>query len=166
MLNQNYIKSLFDYKDGKLFWRVSRSRRIKPGDEAGYTRKDNGRRIVNLDGKLQFTHRLIFMLHHGWLPNEVDHIDGDPSNNKIENLRAVTRAQNQWNSRLRADNTSGVKGVCWYPPTKKWTAQIRVNGVRKRIGYYATIDEAADAIRQAQICFHGEFAKHQELKDG
>ena len=165
MLEQNYIKSLFDYKDGKLFWRISRSRRVKPGDEAGYTRKDNGRRIVNVDGKLQFSHRLIFMLHHGWAPDEIDHIDGDAANNRIENLRPASRAQNQWNSRLRKDNTSGVKGVVWYAPTKKWTAQIKANGKRKRLGYYNTREDAADAIRNAQHMFHGDYARYEELKD-
>jgi hypothetical protein len=166
MLTKEYIQSLFTYDDGRLLWRVSRSRRVKLGQEAGYARKDTGRRVVNVDNRLHYAHRLIFLLHHGWLPEEVDHIDGDPANNRIENLRAATHAQNQWNSARRCDNTSGVKGVCWYPQTRKWTAQIRANGKRKRLGYYPTIEAAAEAIRTAQKHLHGEFAKYQELKSG
>ena len=166
MLTQDYVNSLFVYDEGILRWRVSKSRRVKIGQEAGYTRKDNGRRVVNVDNKLRYAHRLIFLMHHGWLPGEVDHIDGDPANNQVENLRAATRSENQWNSKLRSDNTSGVKGVCWYPITQKWTAQIRFNGKRKRLGYYSTISEAAAAIRQAQLDFHGSFARYEELKNG
>ena len=157
---------LFTYDEGKLLWRVSRSRRVCVGDEAGYARKDNGRRVISVDGKLHFAHRLIFLLHHGWGPNEIDHIDGDPTNNRIENLREASRAQNQWNSRLRKDNTSGIKGVTWYPATKKWAAQIRVNGARKRLGYYLTKSDAAAAMQEAQAAFHGSYARHEELKSG
>ena len=165
MLTQQYVSELFSYREGKLFWRVSRSHKIRIGDEAGYTRKDNGRRIVSVDGKLMYTHRLVFLLHNGWLPDEIDHKDNDASNNRIENLRAATRAENQWNTRKRADNSSGVKNVVWYAPTKRWTAQIRVNGQRKRLGYFRNIEDAAAAVNAAQKAMHGTFANTGELKN-
>jgi len=165
-MTQDYVKELFTYCDGVLRWRVSRSNRTRVGSAAGYCRSDNGRCVINVDGKLMFAHRLIFLFHHGWLPDEIDHIDTDPTNNRIENLRSATRAQNQWNARKRKDNTSGVKGVSWYAPTKRWTAQIRVNGQRKRLGYFSTIDAAAAAIAAAQRDSHGEFANHGVLKNG
>jgi hypothetical protein len=151
MLTQDYLKQLFTYDNGKLFWRVSRTNSVRIGNEAGSTRNDNGRRIINLDGKVVYAHRMIFLFHHGWLPAEIDHIDRNPSNNRIENLRSVTRAENQRNTGLRKDNTSGVKGVCWYEPTKRWTAQIRINGVRKRLGYFKNLEEAAAVMDSAYL---------------
>jgi len=112
-----------------------------------------------------YTHRLVFLLHNGWLPDEIDHKDNDASNNRIENLRAATRAENQWNTRKRADNSSGVKNVVWYAPTKRWTAQIRVNGQRKRLGYFRNIEDAAAAVNAAQKAMHGTFANTGELKN-
>lgn len=164
MLTKEYVSRLFTYRDGILHWKGTRSSRVCAGDVAGHFRKDNGRCVIRVGGKLLYAHRLIFLLHHGWLPAEIDHIDRNPANNRIENLRAVTRAQNQWNSCLRIDNTSGIKNVCWYAPTQKWAAQIRVNGKRKRLGYFNDVLSATKAIAAAQAELHGVFANFEELK--
>ena len=164
MVTQKYLAELFVYRDGVLYWRISRTNRVRAGSAAGCCRRDNGRCVITLDGKHTYAHRLIFMLHHGWTPDEIDHIDQDPANNRIENLRAATRAQNQSNSRRRKDNSSGIKNVCWYAPTKKWTAQAYVNGRRKRLGYFEDKFAAAAAVAKAQRAQYGEFASPGELK--
>ena len=80
-------------------------------------------------------------------------------NNNIENLRAATRSQNQFNSKLRKDSSSGIKGVIWDKSKQKWGVKIKVNGVRHSFGQFYDIDYAkfiADAMRYK---FHGEFAR-------
>ena len=91
--------------------------------------------------KYFFIHRLIAL---AFIPNpeeklEIDHIDNDPSNNKIENLRWATRQENIWNRRIPSDNKSGIKGVSWCNQTQKWRAQIHVDGITVHLGRYNTI---------------------------
>jgi hypothetical protein len=89
----------------------------------------------------------------------VDHINGDGLDNRRSNLRLATKAQNQRNQRLRRDNKSGFKGVCWDNRAKKWRALIRFNGKQKTLGYFDTPEEAYEAYCAAAIELHGEFAR-------
>lgn len=91
--------------------------------------------LIRIDKKPYYAHRLAFLYLYGFLPKEVDHIDGDPSNNKISNLRAANRSMNMKNLCRNSVNTSGITGVCWDKARKKWIASIQVNGAsvyRKR----------------------------------
>lgn len=97
-LTQNYLKELFDYRNGNLYWKVRKSYRIKIGDIGGYVRKD-GYRHVGIDDKDYKSHRLIFLYHHGYLPKSLDHIDGNKSNNDIDNLRCATNQENAMNQK-------------------------------------------------------------------
>ena len=90
---------------------------------------------------------------------EVDHIDGNSLNNQKSNLRPCTRSQNQWNSRLNSNNTSGVKGVSWYKKRSLWVAHIGVLGKRKTLGYFDEKEAAALAYDNAARSLFGEFAK-------
>jgi len=158
MITQSALKDLFDYKDGDLYWKVSPSKQIKIGAKAGNT-KSNGYLRVGINYKQYSLHRLIFMMHHGYLPKEVDHIDNNPANNCIENLREANRFQNTQNAIKRKDCSSRVKGVCWKKSHKKWVVQLQVNGKRKSFGYYNDIEYAkfvADAMRYK---YHKEFSK-------
>lgn len=85
-LTQECVRSLFDYRDGELYWKVSRGNGMKIGDLAGTVRTD-GYRSIQINGKLYLAHRLIFLYHYGYIPKEIDHIDSNPSNNNISNLR-------------------------------------------------------------------------------
>lgn len=76
---------------------------------------------------------------------EIDHINNDLSNNKIENLRWATRQENSRNTKVRSDNASGVKGVYWDKRNKKWDASIRIDGITVHLGLFDTIEEATIA---------------------
>jgi hypothetical protein len=153
-MNQR-IFELFDYQDGKLLWRVSRGR-IRAGDEAGAV-IPNGRLYVQFDGKKYLVHRVIWFLHHGECPQFLDHIDGNPLNNRIENLRAATKAQNAMNRRVRADSSTGIKGIT--PKGKRFGACIYVDGAAKYLGTFDSADLAQAAYAAAANKHFKEFAR-------
>jgi hypothetical protein len=155
-LTQEYLLSVFEYRDGELYWKVDR-RKTKVGQKAG-RRKANGYCEVRLDNKLQGTHRLIFLMTHGYLPSMVDHIDGNPSNNLIENLRGATSSQNQMNSKLPANNKSGFKGI-YMSKHGKWIVQCVKDGVNHRAGSFSDIRAAAEAMIKLREELHGEFSR-------
>ena len=107
-------------------------------------------------------HRMVFERTHGKKPKgmQIDHINGNILDNRIENLRIATCAENQWNAKTRVDNKSGVKGVCWHKETQKWYAQIKHNKVLHYLGVYSTIEEAKKVVQKKREELHGEFARH------
>jgi hypothetical protein len=105
-------------------------------------------------------HRIVFLLNHGYLPEIVDHIDGNPSNNKIENLRAADKSTNAMNRPARSDSKTGIKNVCWSKAHKKWVVNININKRKTQIGYFKDIELAELVAIEARDKFHGEFAKH------
>ena len=88
---------------------------------------------------------------------EIDHINGDRSDDRIENLRLATRQQQQWNIQATASNTSGYKGVSYYKRTGKWRAYIQVNNKQKSLGYFCTKENAYLAYTEAAKQLHGKF---------
>jgi hypothetical protein len=159
-LTQALANELFEYSDGVLYWKVARcNNRIKAGDRAGRL-SWQGYWETGINGKKYGNHRLIFLMKNGYLPSLIDHIDGNPKNNLIENLREATYEQNNHNAKLHIGNTSGVKGVHWHKRSKKWLARVGVSGRRTHVGYYSTIEEASKAVQEAREKLHGEFANH------
>jgi hypothetical protein len=93
-------------------------------------------------------HRVIWALVHGeWPADQIDHINGDPSDNRICNLRSVSNAENSRNSARPINNTSGVRGVYWHQSKNKWRARI---GKNISLGYFADFDEAVAARKAAE----------------
>jgi len=158
MITQEELKELFNYKDGCFYWKNTGKGR-KKSKSAGYN-SVRGYNRLGIHGISYMTHRLIFLYHHGYLPKYIDHIDNNPSNNRIENLRECTVSQNGCNSRNASNNTSGVKGVYWHKIHKKWLARIQVNGKRMIVGYFNAIEDAKASIDAARIKHHKEFARH------
>ena len=157
-LTHQQVLDMFSYADGKLYWRKKTSRKTVVGCEAGTLRKTDGYRQVMIDRRLYRTHRLVYLYHFGNMPEIVDHINRDVSDNRIENLRAATRTENAYNSKLRPDNTSGVKGVTWCKNKRKWVARIYVNRSCINLGRFVDMTEAVKAVTAARTKHHGAFA--------
>ena len=152
------VLTRFEYRDGALFYRrVIGSMKI--GRKAGSVNSRNYYH-VEIKSKNFLVHRLIFLMHKGFLPEFIDHIDGNKQNNCIENLREASNADNCSNARIRKDNTSGFKGVSWHNKQKKWVAYANKNLTRKYLGLFASLEDAASAVMRARSELHGEFARH------
>jgi hypothetical protein len=159
------VRRLFEYdpESGELYWKVARYRKIKPGMRAG---ADGTRGVVQICiNKIMWkAHRLAWAHYYGaWPAGHIDHIDGNPANNAIANLRECTMSQNLANQKKRANNTSGYKGVYrsnyWKHQNKPWTASLRINGKNRFIGRYQTPAEAHVAYKLAAQHHFGEFAR-------
>jgi len=153
MITQAELKNLVDYVDGKLIAKTN-SKQRKVGTVLG-TLTPKGYLLASVQGRLQRVHRLVFLYHHGYMPIQVDHIDGNRINNKIENLRAATSSQN--NQNRKATSSSGIKGVVWHKQSKKWIASICVNRKSVHLGSFISIEEAALVANKARQSAHGEF---------
>ena len=156
MIKETTLKEIFKYKDGLLFWKQAGKGRSlnKPAgtmDKKGYIK-------VRFNNKQYYVHRLVFLMHHGYLPKEIDHIDGNKFNNKIENLRHATTSQNAMNRQKPRNNTSGYKGVSWDKKRNKWRTQIGFNGIQTTLGYYDCLVKAATAYKIEAEKLHKEFA--------
>jgi hypothetical protein len=116
---------------------------------------------VGVGGKHYRLHRVIFFMHHGYLPDVIDHIDGDILNNKIENLRPATHTQNMRNTKLSSRNNSGVKGVNWDKKSNKWRVHISVDGKTKTFGRFKDMELAELIAIEARDKYYGEFARHK-----
>lgn len=137
-----------------------RNNSIKAGAVAGNLSSD-GRPTIRIGNVVYYAHRIAWLLYYGVEPpNEVDHINRVKSDNRISNLRAATRSQNNRNCATRRGNKSGIKGVKYYPErAKPWRVTIRIdNKIDLPLGYYATKVEAAAAYLEAAKKYHGEFA--------
>lgn len=108
------------------------------------------------EGKEILMHRLIMKAPKGM---EVDHINHNPLDNRKNNLRLASRADNQKNQpQLRKNNKSGYKGVSWYKPSKRWQVHINILGKRKHLGHFINIIEAAECYNKAALEIYGSFA--------
>jgi len=137
----------YDPKVGRFYWKVTRQR-VKAGEMAGHQKK-NGYRSIRILGVDHYEHRLVWLFEKGvWPTKHIDHKDGDPSNNNINNLREVTAQENQNNqARHRAGKLVGSTQTS----TGRWRAAIRLNGKRLSLGCFATEEEAHHAYMQAKM---------------
>jgi len=166
----------YEPETGKLFWRertpdmFDAGKRSPGGRCARWNTMFAGKSALaspDKDGYLKGkifdrthkSHRVIWALHTGaWPVEHIDHIDGDPANNRIENLREATRSENKCNSGAYKNNTSGYKGVSRDKDKKKWRAQIGKNGKLRHLGYFDCPQEAHAAYCAAAKEMHGKYA--------
>lgn len=165
-MSRDELMACFEYRNGNLY-RNKAAGGAKAGDIVGWVTYCNGRpyRKMTFKRRVVYVHRAIFLMAHGYLPAYIDHINSDPLDNRIENLRAATQSQNMANSRMSKANSSGRKGVTWRSGTGKWVAQIMVGGKHISLGSFHTLDEAAEAYAKGSVRFFGEFARSQEASN-
>jgi len=157
MITQETALKTFQYADGSLYWKDARQK-VKAGSKAGYLNPSTGYEVVFIDCKRYRTHRVIYLMFHGYLPKEIDHIDGDKTNNRIENLREASRTQNEFNKGLRKHNLLGISNVS---KTKDNRYVVRFKENYKQI-YAQTFDdlELAELVSiMAKEKYHGKYAR-------
>jgi len=151
----------YDPGSGILRWKKRRARCVWVGSPAG-SLTAFGYLRVSIDGRRYACHRVAWTLTHGfWPQGDLDHINGNRSDNRIENLRQATRAQNCQNRKKGSLNKSGVKGVSWWAHQNRWRAHIRANGDAHLLGAYHCFGQAIKAYRTAARDLHGEFARKE-----
>lgn len=155
MITADEVRRLLDYdpETGVFTWRVTLSDRTPAGSVAGSS--SSGYRRVCICRRYYMAHRLAWLYVHGvWPPEEVDHINRVRNDNRISNLRLVSRSENAQNVGLKRTNTSGVTGVNWHAHSKKWRAAIRVPGVKLQLGVFSCFAQAVRARRAAETTYH------------
>jgi len=155
-LSADRLREVLSYnpETGAFTWLVSRGR-VAAGDLAGNL-SVLGYFDIGVDGKLYGAHRLAWLYVHGeWPADQIDHINGARTDNRICNLRAVSHAQNNQNIRkAQANNKCGFLGVVWNEKNRKWRAKIKANGRALHLGYFDAAEEAHAAYLKAKAELH------------
>jgi len=159
-LDHARLLHLLDYDtESGNFYRKQTLGKCIVGQTAG-TKNGCGYLIVWVGGERFLAHRLAWFFVHGvWPENDIDHINGVRTDNRISNLRKATRAQNSMNTKLSIRNTSGLKGVSWHPRDKYWRARCSVNGKQNELGRFKTKDEAFSVYLKFAREHHKEFLR-------
>ena len=149
----------YDPDTGYFYWIKHKQGRPSSDTPAGYT-THQGYRTIRLNGYVYLAHRLAFLYMTGeWPPEYVYHIDGDPHNNKWENLRLVTSQQNAWNKRRKYDSFTGVKGVRKNNLNDTWEVQIWIDDVNHQEGPFFSYQAACSRYDELAKQRNGEFHK-------
>lgn len=163
-LTQDYLRSIFSYQDNGNLIRKTSAGSSRAGSVVGHI-DDKGYRKTTINRKSFGVHQLVWLYHHGSMPGQIDHNDKNPSNNRIENLRAATQSENQQNIDLKSNNKSGYKGVYFHKATSKYASQLRKNGKCIHLGLFLCPKEAALAYNEAAVKYFGEFARLNKIDE-
>jgi len=150
MLTQLDVHQVLSYnpETGEFTWVQPAAARMKPGDRAGYA-KPNGYRYIKIGSKAYSEHRLAWLYMFGdWPAAEIDHVNQNRSDNRLENLREATHKQNAENRKARTGSLSGFRGVAY--SGGKWTATIMHFGQQKMLGQFDDIELAKQARLKAE----------------
>jgi hypothetical protein len=158
-ITRQQLLDAFEYRDGKLFWKINASRKVRIGKVVNTVNK-HGYVVFGINQKKMYAHRAIFFMHHGFLPKNIDHINGNKLDNRIENLREADSSQNGHNTFIRKNNTSGVKNVTWNKALQKWQAKLRAESRIIHLGYFDNIESAIPVLIKARVKYHGQFANN------
>jgi len=159
ILTQELAKEMFKYDMGLLYWKVNRLI-VRPGELAG-TLNSCGYRQVGFSGKIYLQHRVIFLMFKGYLPKYIDHINGNRSDNRIENLREATSSQNNHNRKRIKTSKYPAKGIYQHSRYKdRFCVEIYNQGKRIHLGIFKTLEEAVNASTEARKKYHKDFANN------
>lgn len=166
MLTHEQVKALFDYReDGQLIRKVATN---GPSGAVGTRVGSYPKKVTRawryastkVNGEHWCVHKLIFFWHHGYVPDQLDHINRNTLDNRIDNLREVSSTQNACNRGKFSNNTSGATGVSWHKMHHKWFVYVDVDKRRKNIGYFDDIELAELVALEAREKYHGLYANH------
>ncbi|MGY5368299.1 HNH endonuclease [Enterobacter oligotrophicus] len=172
-IDKSYLEEcfLYDKKTGNLYWKArprhhfksDRSMNAINGKMAGKLAQSslNGRYyMVSVNFKFHLCHRVVWFLHHGeWPVSDIDHINGNKLDNRIENLRETSRSQNMSNVGMQKNNSSGFIGVFWASRERKWRAVVAHNKKNINLGSYDCPIEAAMAYNEGALKYQGKYAQ-------
>ena len=150
----------YNKETGEIIWinTISPKNKYRIGKTAGVI-NNRGYLTIQFNNKPYQAHRLIWWYVYGEeAPSDIDHIDGNRSNNKLSNLRLANKQQNQANARLRRDNSSGYRGIIWNKREQKFIANIRIDGVLHYLGRFDTAIEGHKAYKKAAKKAWGKYA--------
>jgi hypothetical protein len=151
----------YDPETGELRNKADRSSTAKAGDLAGSPNPRDGRVMIKIASKLYAASRIIWKIYYGYDPGGlVDHINLNPTDNRIVNLRVVSRSQNNANTTRKHSSPFG-RGVRFHEncPRKPFSASIRIGGKNKSLGQFRTKEEAQAAFARAATELYGEYAR-------
>lgn len=156
----SYLRSILEYDPATGIF----TRKVRRGSKAAGSRvgslTSHGYIDIRIFNKSIYGHRLAIAFSVGeWPSDEVDHVNGCRSDNRIANLRVAGKTRNMQNMKRPAHNKSGVKGVGFARRERKWRARINVGGVEMHLGYFDTKSDAASAYAKAAANYFGEFAR-------
>lgn len=167
MLTKELCHKYFEYKEGVLYRKYveceSKTYNTKYAGKATGNLDRNGHLRLSLNNQRYAVHRVIFLMFHGYLPEEVDHKNNIRTDNRIENLRAATTAQNRQNALMPKTNTSGIKGVSWHKQNKCWRCVLWAKNKSKEVGGFSTKELAEEFMQLWREMAHGEFANHGKI---
>lgn len=154
LIPHDLLLLLLEYRPltGQFLQRVRTSHRVKVGDVAGALHKALGYRVIHVLGKTYLEHRLAWFYVHGeWPILEIDHINGNRSDNRLANLRDVSHSENMRNiTKISSANTSGFTGVYWNKIGKNWQAKTCVGDKQIHLGFFDDPKQAS-AVRDAYV---------------
>lgn len=166
-VTQQQLKALFEYRaDGNLVRKVSVGGPAgQVGRVVGFQLKDPARpekvyMATKISGEHYCIHKLVWLWHHGFLPEQLDHINRNSVDNRIENLRLASACENMSNRKVFSNNTSGCKGVSWHKRSNQWFAYVDVRRKRKNLGYFDDLELAELVTTEARDLYHGKYAQH------
>lgn len=155
-----------DFDAGKLFWLPRPAEAFATehhartwntrfaGEEAFSSLSNQGYRHGKIGGQTYKAHRVLWLLYTGeWPDDQLDHINGIRSDNRISNLRPVSNSENCRNQRMSLNNTTGVTGVVWHSSRNKWHARIKVDGKYRHLGLFESFELAVAARKAAEATF-------------
>jgi len=138
-------------ESGNFYAKTSIPKHYKAGAKVGHI-NSGGYVMLSVDGKTIRAHRAAWFMYYGEVPSgQIDHINGNRTDNRIKNLRVVTNSENQKNKRVMSNNKGGTQGVYWDENRGKYQVHLRIDGVKKSLGRYSDWHEAVYAHWYAKV---------------
>ena len=162
MITKELLWEKYDYRDGILYHKVTWGP-VKASEVAG-TKTPNGYIKVYADGKPHFAHRIIFFMHNGYFPKEIDHINRIKDDNRIENLREVCRVENARNKGMYKANRSGYRNVS-HLCNGKYEVSLRIKGKRVYVGVFDDAEFAGLVAEEARTKYHANYVHRKARLD-